>query len=263
MAKRADKKQKPAPEASHDEAPPSEVPPTEVPHETPATPDAEKPPAEASGETPTEASGETPAETPADTPAEERLAAVEAEAADLKDKLLRALAETENVRRRAERDRADASRYAAANFARELLKAADNMRRALESVSAEARGENEALENLFVGLEITEREMLSAFERTGVRPIEALGQRFDHNLHEAMFELEDPDHPAGTVVQVLETGYMLHDRLLRPSKVGVSKGGPKAESKEAPPAQPSSKTDTAKAYEKKDDPAGAKVDKEL
>ncbi|MDP6883751.1 MAG: nucleotide exchange factor GrpE, partial [Rhodospirillales bacterium] len=141
MAKRADKKQKPAPEASHDEAPPSEVPPTEVPHETPATPDAEKPPAEASGETPAEASGETPAETPADTPAdtpaEERLAAVEAEAADLKDKLLRALAETENVRRRAERDRADASRYAAANFARELLKAADNMRRALESAGLE------------------------------------------------------------------------------------------------------------------------------
>jgi len=246
MAKRADKKEEPAPEASQDGAPQ-----TDAPKDPPEAPESET------------SEAETPDATPTEAPPEERLAAIEAEAADLKDKLLRALAEAENVRRRAERDRVDASKYAAANFAREMLKAADNMRRALESVSDEARRENEALENLFVGLEITEREMLNAFERTGVRPIEALGQRFDHNLHEAMFELEDPDHPAGTVVQVLETGYMLHDRLLRPSKVGVGKGGPKAETTDTQPAQPSPKTDTAKAYGKKDDPAGAKIDKKL
>jgi len=250
MAKRADKKQEPAAEASRDEAPPTDA--QEVPPES-----------EAPTGSPDASPGAPPGDIPAEAPPEVRLAELEAEAADLKDKLLRALAEAENVRRRAERDRVDASKYAAANFAREVLKAADNMRRALESVTAEARRENEALENLVVGLEITEREMLNAFERAGVRPIEALGQRFDHNLHEAMFEMEDTNHPAGTVVQVLETGYVLHDRLLRPSKVGIGKGGPKAETKDSAPPKPSPKIDTAKAYEKKDAGAGAKVDKEL
>jgi molecular chaperone GrpE len=252
MTKCADKKQEPAAEASGDEA---------------LATDAQKVPPEAEAPTGSPDASPTPNVSPGDisaeAPPEMRLAEFEAEAADLKDKLLRALAEAENVRRRAERDRVDAYKYAAANFAREMLKAADNMRRALESVAAEARLENEALENLVVGLEITEREMLSAFERTGVRPIEALGQRFDHNLHEAMFEIENTDHPAGTVVQVLEPGYMLHDRLLRPSKVGISKGGPKAETKDPSHPKPSPKIDTAKAYEKKDAAAGVKVDKEL
>ena len=243
MAKRADDKQEPETEVPGDEAPPTAAPSTDSAPEAPAA--------------------ETPVETPAEASPEERLAAFEIKTADLEDKLLRALAEAENVRRRAERDRVDAAKYGAANLAREVLKAADNLRRALESVTAEARRENEALENLAVGLEITEREMLNAFERAGVRPIEALGQMFDHNLHEAMFEIEDLDKPAGAVVQVLETGYMLHDRLLRPSKVGVGKGGPKAEAKDSAPPKPSPKIDTAKAYEKKDAAAGAKVDKEL
>ena len=245
MAKRVDKKREPVAQASRDESPPTDAP--QAPSEAPEA----------------KAPDEIPTDTPVETPPEVRVVALEAEAADLKDNLLRALAETENVRRRAERDRVDASKYAAANFAREMLKAADNLRRALESVTDEARHEFEALENLVVGLEITEREMLNAFERTGIRPIEALGQRFDHNLHEAMFEMEDTDHPAGTVVQVLETGYMLHDRLLRSSKVGVGKGGPKEETKDTAPPKPSPKIDTAKAYKKKDDDAGAKVDKEL
>ena len=271
MAKRPNKKQEPVPEAPGDEAPQTEEAPAaapETPAEAPAEP-AEVPAEEA--EAPAEAATD---DTPDEAPPEERLAAVEAEAADLKDKLLRALAETENVRRRAERDRIDAAKYAVANFAREILKAADNLRRALESVTAEARQENEALENLAVGLEITEREMLNAFERVGIRSIEAMGQRFDHNLHEAMFEMEDPDHPAGTVVQVLESGYMLHDRLLRPAKVGVGKGGPKAETEtedgapataveDEAPTGASPKTAPAKAYEKKDDAAGAEVDEEL
>lgn len=196
-------------------------------------------------------------------------AALAAEVADLKDKLLRALAEIENVRRRAERDRRDAARYAIAGFAREMLRVADNLSRALESVSADDRSQNEALDTVVSGVEMIEREMLSAFEREGIRPIEALGQKFDHNVHEAMFELDDPSKPPGTVVHVLERGYMLNDRLLRPAKVGTAKGGetpplaaPAAE--EAPPqaanepgAEPASKG-PAKAYQKQADARGKK-----
>ncbi len=180
---------------------------------------------------------------------------LEAEAADLKDKLLRALAETENVRRRAARDRQDAAKYGIAGFAREMLGVADNLRRALDHVDAETREANEAINSLASGVEMTERAMLTAFERFGVKPIEALGNRFDHNLHEAMFELEDPSQPAGTVVQELEKGYVLEDRLLRPARVGVSKGGPaangdvKAEAADDGPSAKGSRT----AYEKQSD----------
>ena len=146
---------------------------------------------------------------------------------ELNDKLLRALAEAENVRRRAEREKSDAAKYAITNFAREVLGVADNMKRAMASVDSEARKKDPALEQLMVGLEMTEREMLSTFERFGIKPIEAMGEKFDHNLHEAMFELDDTSKPAGTVTQVVEAGYVLNDRLLRPAKVGVSKGGPK------------------------------------
>ena len=204
-------------------------------------------------------------------------AALAAEVADLKDKLLRALAEIENVRRRAERDRRDAARYAIAGFAREMLRVADNLSRALESVSADDRSQNEALDTVVSGVEMTEREMLSAFERQGIRPIEALGQKFDHNVHEAMFELDDPSKPPGTVVRVLETGYMLNDRLLRPAKVGTAKGGetpplaaPAAEeaapqAANEPGAEPALKG-PAKAYKKqayargKKKSSGSKVD---
>ena len=143
---------------------------------------------------------------------------------ELNDKLLRALAEAENVRRRAEREKLNAAKYAITNFAREVLGVADNMKRAMASVDSEARKKDPALEQLMVGLEMTEREMLSTFERFGIKPIEAMGEKFDHNLHEAMFELDDTSKPAGTVMQVVEAGYVLNDRLLRPAKVGVSKG---------------------------------------
>ncbi len=196
---------------------------------------------------------------------------LEGELAETQDKLLRALAEVENVRRRAVRDRSDASRYAIANFAREMLSVADNLRRALDSVSAEARQAHESVNNLMVGVELTESTMLAACERVGIRPIEALDKPFDHNLHEAMFELEDPDRPAGTVVQVLERGFMLYERLLRPAKVGVSKGGPRVS---ASPAADETDEDDAEnrgsaAYEKQVDsqsqggPSGAKVDENL
>ena len=207
------------------------------------------------------------------------LEAARAEASELKDKLLRALAESENVRRRAQRDREDASTYAIANFAREMLKVADNLRRALDSIGDEARRESETVESLVVGVEMTEREMLNAFERVGIKPIEALGQRYDHNLHEAMFDVEDATWPAGTIVQVLEGGYMLGERLLRPAKVGMAKGGPAAtgamgaqESQEsvatepADEAAPPPSVQSTTAYEKRPEesgPAGTKLDEEL
>ncbi len=201
---------------------------------------------------------------------EARIGALEAEVADLKDKLLRALAEAENVRRRAERDKIEISKYAVAGFAREILPVADNLRRALESMDEETRKENEALETLVVGVEMTERDMLNAFERFRITPIDALGQKFDHNLHEAMFETEDKDQTEGTVVQVLQTGYMLNDRLLRPAKVGVSKGGPKAAPEEEPAAEPAAEPapkGPAAAYKKQaeqqGDAAGSKIDEEL
>ncbi|MCH7958232.1 MAG: nucleotide exchange factor GrpE [Proteobacteria bacterium] len=201
---------------------------------------------------------------------EARIGALEAEVADLKDKLLRALAEAENVRRRAERDKIEISKYAVAGFAREILPVADNLRRALDSIDQKTRQENETVETLVVGVELTERDMLNAFERIRITPIEAMGQKFDHNLHEAMFEIEDKDQPEGTVVQVLQTGYMLGERLLRPARVGVSKGGPKT----APEAEPAAEAAAepapkgpAAAYEKQaerhGDAAGSKVDEEL
>ena len=179
---------------------------------------------------------------------------------ELNDKLLRALAEAENVRRRAERDKSDAAKYAITNFAREVLGVADNMKRAMASVDSEARKKDPALEQLMVGLEMTEREMLSTFERFGIKPIEAMGEKFDHNLHEAMFELDDTSKPAGTVMQVVEAGYVLNDRLLRPAKVGVSKGGPKGAT--PAPIDPALK-DGQGAYEDKGKGPGAQLDEEL
>ena len=188
---------------------------------------------------------------------------------ELNDKLLRALAEAENVRRRAEREKLNAAKYAITNFAREVLGVADNMKRAMASVDSEARKKDPALEQLMVGLEMTEREMLSTFERFGIKPIEAMGEKFDHNLHEAMFELDDTSKPAGTVMQVVEAGYVLNDRLLRPAKVGVSKGGPKepdatraAEGVTPAPIDPALK-DGQGAYEDKGKEPGAQLDEEL
>lgn len=185
-----------------------------------------------------------------------------AENAELKDKLLRALAEAENARRRAQRDREDASKYAIANFAREMLNVSDNLRRALGHIDAEARKADETLDSLAVGVELVERELGNSMERFGVRPIEALGKRFDHNLHEAMFEVPDPSQPSGTVVHEMERGYVLADRLLRPTKVGVSKGGP-APAKAEAPAEPRPEADKAGAYEQHAETKGGAFDEKL
>jgi molecular chaperone GrpE len=151
--------------------------------------------------------------------------ALNAENAALKDKLLRALAESENMRRRAEKDLADARVYAVSNFAREMLGVADNLRRALDAMPAQAR---EAFPAMAEGVELTERDLLSRLSRFQVRKLEPQGQKFDPNFHEALFEIPDPTVPNGTVAQVVEDGFAIGERVLRPAKVGVSRGGPKA-----------------------------------
>jgi molecular chaperone GrpE len=159
---------------------------------------------------------------------EARLAVLEAELAEQKDRLLRALAETENVRRRGQREREDAAKYAVAGFAKELLSVADNLRRALDSLPAE-EAKDERTRSLLAGVEATERELLTVFERNGVRRIDPNGERFDHNFHQAVFEAERPGKCAGTIIEVLQPGYVLHDRLLRPAMVGVAKETPRPE----------------------------------
>ncbi|HLY54503.1 MAG TPA: nucleotide exchange factor GrpE [Stellaceae bacterium] len=153
-------------------------------------------------------------------------AQLEEELAQAKDQLLRALAEQENIRRRAQRDKEESVKYAATALAKDLISTADNLRRALDSVKESEL--DEVGKNLLTGVAATERGLLSAFERNGIRRIDPLGEKFDHNFHQALFEVEDASKPAGTVAQVLAPGYTLHDRLLRAAMVGVSKGGPGA-----------------------------------
>lgn len=147
---------------------------------------------------------------------------LQAELAEAKDRALRAVAEMENYRRRADKEREDTAKYAVTGFAREMLTVADNLRRALESQPADLP---EGLKAFVSGVELTERELLAIFERAGIVKLSPEGQPFNHDLHQAIFEVEDAAKPAGTVVQVLQSGYTLKDRLLRPAMVGVSKGG--------------------------------------
>ncbi len=204
-------------------------------------------------------SGDDNVAAPTKDPADE-IARLEVDLASAHDKLLRAVAETENVRRRAQRDKEDTARYAVSNFSRDLLSVADNLRRALDSVDTEARKESPDLENLMIGVEMTERELLAAFERNNIRRMTAIGQRFDPNFHEAMFEYDDPDQPVKTVGQEIEAGYMLHDRALRPAKVGITKGGPKAE---APTENASKDQADSSAYEGRTGEPGETFDEEL
>lgn len=157
------------------------------------------------------------------------LVALEAERADLKDKLLRTLADMENLRRRTQREVADARSYAVTAFARDMLTVADNIHRALDSVPEEAKADmNEALRALIEGIELTERDLQKTLERHGVKKLSPQGEKFDPNLHQAMFEVPNPELPNGSVVQVMQEGYVIGERVLRPAMVGVSKGGPKA-----------------------------------
>lgn len=172
-----------------------------------------------------------------DTPttAPDRTVELEAALGDLRDRLLRAHAEMENLRRRTEREVQDAKRYANASFARDLLAVADNLRRAIDSAAPPDTAEDEAVDDgddpalgaFLQGVELTERELLKALEKNGVTKLDPKGQLFDPHRHEAVFEAPDPSVPSGTVVQVMQEGYMIGDRILRPAMVGVARGGPK------------------------------------
>ncbi len=176
------------------------------------------------------AAAETAAVNEADVAAVDPVETLKAENADLRDKFLRLAAEMDNLRRRTERDVKDAKAYAVTGFARDMLAVSDNLRRALDSVTAEQRAGAEAgLTALIEGVEMTGRLMLSTLERHGVRQIDAEGQKFDPNFHQAMFEIPNPAVPNNTVVQVVQAGYSIGDRVLRPAMVGVAKGGAKTE----------------------------------
>jgi len=152
----------------------------------------------------------------------DRIRMLEAEAAELREQALRARAEVENVLRRTQREKQDISAYAISDFARALLPVADNLRRALDAVPKDARGEQH-LKALVEGVEMTEKELLSALEKHGIRKIDPAGEKFDHNYHQAMAEVDAPDKAPGTVVDVYQPGYVIKDRLLRPAMVTVAK----------------------------------------
>ena len=148
---------------------------------------------------------------------------------ELKDRVLRTLAEMENLRRRTEKEVADAKLYGVTSFARDMLTFVDNMRRIVDNVPSEMReSTGTATATLVEGLELTERDFLSRLARHGVKKLEPQGAKFDPNRHEALFEIPDESVPNGTVMQVVEDGYAIGDRVLRPAKVGISRGGPKA-----------------------------------
>jgi molecular chaperone GrpE len=148
----------------------------------------------------------------------------EEQVSGLKDQLLRALAETQNVRRRADRDRTDASKYAVTNFARDMLTVADNLRRTIESAKPSSESPSENADQAFMeGVEMTERDLLASLERHGIKQISPMGEKFDHNFHQAMFEVETADQNPGVIVQVIQEGFVIGDRLLRPAIVGIAK----------------------------------------
>jgi molecular chaperone GrpE len=164
---------------------------------------------------------ETAAEAP-DTAEHDRLQKVEAELAEMRSAMLYARAETQNVRRRLEKDAADARTYAATAFARDMLSVADNLERGLQAIPADLRAD-ERFKNLATGLDATGRELASVFERHGITRISALGEKLDPNRHQAMIELPTADAEPGTIVQEMQSGYMIRDRLLRPALVAVAK----------------------------------------
>ncbi len=163
------------------------------------------------------------------------------EAAEARDRMLRTLAEMENLRKRTSREVADARMYGITGFARDVLEIADNLQRALDAVPAEARANADpGLKALIEGVELTERSLHNTLEKYGVKRLDPSGSKFDPNCHQAMYEVPDPSVPSGTVVQVVQAGYTIGERVLRPALVGVSKGGAKASPSAANGNEPSS-----------------------
>ena len=172
----------------------------------------------------------TDAQEAADEAQPDPLEVLRAENEDLRDRFIRLAADMDNLRRRTEREIKDAKAYAVSTFARDILTVADNLRRALEAVPAEASQSKEGGVAAFVeGVEMTERSLLTTLERHGIRKIEADGAKFDPNFHQAMFEVPNTEVPNNTVVQVVQAGFTIGERVLRPAMVGVAKGGPKAD----------------------------------
>lgn len=164
-----------------------------------------------------------------DDPEEGSVEALQKEVAEARDKVLRTLAEMENLRTRTRREVADSKTYGITGFARDVLDIADNLQRALDAVPAEAKANADpGLKALMEGVELTERSLLNALEKHGVKKFDPQGEKFDPNFQQAMYEVPDPSVPSGTVVQVVQAGYMIGERVLRPALVGVSKGGAKA-----------------------------------
>jgi molecular chaperone GrpE len=163
-----------------------------------------------------------------DDPEEGSVEALTKEVAEARDKMLRTLAEMENLRQRTRREVSDAKTYGITGFARDVLDIADNLQRALDAVPAEARAAADpGLKALIEGVELTERSLLNALEKNGVKKFDPTGEKFDPNFQQAMYEVPDPSVPSGTVVQVVQAGYTIGERVLRPALVGVSKGGAK------------------------------------
>ena len=173
-----------------------------------------------------------------DEPEEGSAEALAKELAEARDRTLRTLAEMENLRTRTRREVADAKAYAITGFARDILEIADNLQRALDAVPAEAKeSADPGLKALMEGVELTERSMLNTLEKNGVKKFDPSGEKFDPNFQQAMFEVPDPSVPSGTVVQVVQAGYMIGERVLRPALVGVAKGGAKTAPAAAPTEQ--------------------------
>lgn len=166
---------------------------------------------------------ENPAPQNASSPEQARIQKLEEDLKAAKDHMMRALAEAENARKRAQREREDASKYAIASFSRDLLSVADNLRRALSAVPAELLSAQPQIKNLTDGIEATERELLRSFEKNGIQKLDPIDQPFDPNFHEVMFEAPVPSKAGGTIIQVIEAGYTLNGRILRPARVGIAK----------------------------------------
>jgi molecular chaperone GrpE len=161
--------------------------------------------------------------------ADDPLAAAMRESAELKDKVLRTLAEMENLRKRTAKEVADARAYGITGFARDILEIADNLQRALDAIPPEVKETADPGIKAFIeGVELTERSLLNTLEKNGVKKFDPSGEKFDPNFQQAMYEVPDPSVPSGTVVQVVQAGFMIGERVLRPALVGVSKGGAKA-----------------------------------
>ena len=154
---------------------------------------------------------------------ENREEELELKISELKDQLLRAVADSENIRKRSEREKEQTRRFGIANFAKDLLSIADNLGRALDAAPKNEDIKDDAIKNFVIGIQMTEQELQKAFDNNNIRKIDPIGQKFDYNFHQAMFEVEETDQEPGVVVQVLQPGYAIDDRILRPAMVGVSK----------------------------------------